>query len=291
MFVTTIWQRQPLTIRDVAVVREELMSSFRNAVLPDTQDLMLFRMDRESLTVQSQEIPTWGDGVFGESDVNVIALRSAFGIGDAHLFRLRVNAGDACGDKVSASWLDWLQRRAEVCGFTLVPGTITWSKSAEHWSVGAWDFKTIDFEGRLWVADPLRFYQTIIGGVGAGRRYGCGLLWLENVHGARSSSSICPFRITDHAISRYRQLRNPHLTHHAAKAQLSELAGRAVENAMNGGAQPKALTTGATQYRVRGRVPVRLLVKYRGGEKPDLVTVLPCHDGKFDEPKPNEQKS
>ncbi len=74
--------------------------------------------------------------------------------------------------------IEWLARKAEGCGFSLLQATVAASGSAElvrSHGTGR-TFQGVLFEGRLVVQDPERFRETLAAGIGPGKAFGFGLL-------------------------------------------------------------------------------------------------------------------
>ena len=109
-------------------------------------------------------------------DVVMDALRSHPGGGRAE-HRLAV---------VREQGLAWLERQADRARFIVQPDNVRVDGYDQHrvtrkGSAPAMLFSTLDFNGLLTVSDPDVFLATIVGGFGAAKAYGCGLMLIRRV--------------------------------------------------------------------------------------------------------------
>ena len=83
--------------------------------------------------------------------------------------------------------VEWLRRKAEAGGFTLldlvVHGSGSEAKVSGAHPEGTLAFRAVVFEGRLLVTDGERFRTTLSSGLGSGKAYGFGLLSVAPVTG------------------------------------------------------------------------------------------------------------
>lgn len=91
----------------------------------------------------------------------------------------------ACVEAMDVAARDWLNRRAESCGFTLpVAPEVgayrqhTLSKKDQGKPIR---YSSVDYEGLLEVADPEQLKHTLQTGIGRAKAFGCGLLLLRRV--------------------------------------------------------------------------------------------------------------
>lgn len=79
----------------------------------------------------------------------------------------------------------WLERRAEACGFVIDAVRITGYERKEIRKRRRKEppvvVSRLDYEGILYVADPERFLHTLLHGVGPAKAFGCGLLLVRRV--------------------------------------------------------------------------------------------------------------
>ncbi|WP_028312814.1 type I-E CRISPR-associated protein Cas6/Cse3/CasE [Derxia gummosa] len=81
----------------------------------------------------------------------------------------------------------WLDRRAERCGFALDREALAVEAYTQHGrdergtAARGLAFSSVDFRGELVVTEPQAFVQTLAGGIGSARAFGCGLLLVRPV--------------------------------------------------------------------------------------------------------------
>jgi CRISPR system Cascade subunit CasE len=121
---------------------------------------------------------------------------------DAESIRRRVEPATAVGKRVELSreedQVAWLQRRAQVAGFSIVTaraapdqnvhalqlsssGKVNGRKQGRNLTLG-----TVLFEGVLEVTNDARFRDALLHGVGPGKAFGCGLLSVAPIQGSAS---------------------------------------------------------------------------------------------------------
>jgi CRISPR system Cascade subunit CasE len=96
--------------------------------------------------------------------------------------------------------LDWLARHAERSGFTLDKDSTTYRQGyfyfekRKEFRKSTQDelkdeksrLRSVRYEGLLDVADPIRFKETIVSGIGSGKAFGFGLLSVAPIHASGS---------------------------------------------------------------------------------------------------------
>lgn len=202
--------------RDLANVYElhrTILSAFPET-LPDGERV-LFRLDeggdgRLALLVQSRAArPEWGrlpagyllpaDPFDPTPNPAVKAVELAFSRGQVLRFRLRANPtikkarpGRKQGHRVAIireeAQLDWLGRKAEAGGFLIRPADVRVAEPGREFGLTKPDagadkrhrveLHVVQFDGLLEVTDPARFGETLLGGIGSAKGFGCGLLSL-----------------------------------------------------------------------------------------------------------------
>jgi len=80
-----------------------------------------------------------------------------------------------------AEQIDWLQKRADAGGFTVLRATVSQSQQQRIWK--AQEAKpislyTVQFDGYLRVDQPDKLQEAILAGIGPSKAFGCGLLSL-----------------------------------------------------------------------------------------------------------------
>ena len=78
-----------------------------------------------------------------------------------------------------AEQIDWLDRKAESAGFTINPADLSITPEPMIMGIhpnGTLRYDAVRFAGTLTVVDAALVRQTVIGGIGAAKSYGCGLL-------------------------------------------------------------------------------------------------------------------
>lgn len=89
----------------------------------------------------------------------------------------------------------WLLSRAESCGFRLEENAFDvmetkWLKFQKGINKGCEvTLRTAIFEGILTITDPMLFRQTLVGGIGRAKAYGCGLLTIARIRGEENGGS------------------------------------------------------------------------------------------------------
>lgn len=75
----------------------------------------------------------------------------------------------------------WLNKRAVHCGFEIEADCLTVDGYTQHGSrlKKSLQFSTVDFTGRLHVADPVAFRAALFNGIGHAKAFGCGLLLIR----------------------------------------------------------------------------------------------------------------
>lgn len=113
-----------------------------------------------------------------------------FVLGQTLTYRLRANpivhqAGQRVPLVDSKDQCQWLWRQAQAGGFVPLRTTVqppTWVQLPFR-DGGTIPFLAVEFSGRLRVLDVARFLNTLEAGIGEGKAFGFGLLWLDALHG------------------------------------------------------------------------------------------------------------
>lgn len=149
---------------------------------------VLFRLDanERSVLVQSVGLPDW---LWFPGRVTVKEFQPQFQIGRMHCFQLHANptvkrGGKRVGLYREEEQLAWLKRKACLGGFTLVQinierETIIEDHLYRNRKRHNLKFIGVEFSGVLRVANPLQLLETVKRGVGSGKGFGFGLLWIK----------------------------------------------------------------------------------------------------------------
>ncbi len=167
----------------------------------------LFRIDPHSngravIIVQSAVRPDWGyafhnAGYLLATPQEVKPFDPRFTRGQRLRFRLSVNPTrrlsknspdakeESIGKRVPVPTdrlIDWLDRRAEAAGFSISKDSTTVQQGYAYFKkpekTEQSRLRSVRYDGVLVVADPARFYETLIQGIGSGKAFGFGLLSL-----------------------------------------------------------------------------------------------------------------
>jgi CRISPR system Cascade subunit CasE len=174
----------------------------------------LFRIDpqpggRVVILVQSAAKPDWeyafhNAGYLLAAAPEVKSFDPHFQVGQMLRFRVLANptrrisknSKDSKGNPVQEKWIgkrvpvpsnqlvEWLSRRAEKAGFSLVQESITVQPGYIYWKMPHKDGKRLlcaRYDGILQLADPVRFQEALVGGLGPGKAFGFGLLSIGSV--------------------------------------------------------------------------------------------------------------
>ena len=175
---------------------------------------VLFRLEADRagqprLLVQSQTEPDWGRLVSGyllpadpfdpTPNPAVKRVELAFQPGQALRFRLRANPtvkkarpdrnqGHRVAIIREEAQLEWLGRKAEAGGFLIRSTDVRVAELGREFGLTKQDAQAdkrhrvelhvVQFDGLLEVADPARFSESLLGGIGSAKGFGCGLLSL-----------------------------------------------------------------------------------------------------------------
>jgi CRISPR system Cascade subunit CasE len=142
-------------------------------------------------------VETIGRPTYGWQTRDYGSFLDRLSTGERWAFRLRANpvhnvrlAGSGRGKRVghvtAEQQIAWFHRQAQRHGFTLVTGSAgepdlmlrdrrSLRFERQHRTV---TLATAMFEGTLQVADPVAMRIALVGGIGSGKGYGCGLLTL-----------------------------------------------------------------------------------------------------------------
>jgi CRISPR system Cascade subunit CasE len=87
---------------------------------------------------------------------------------------------------VQREGLEWLSSRSKQYGYELDPGAVSAEGHQRHEFRKAGNgrrvvISTIDFRGRLRVANPARFSAALVNGVGPSKAFGCGLMLVRPI--------------------------------------------------------------------------------------------------------------
>lgn len=202
--------------RDLVASPQRLHAAVLAGFLPDEadRDRILWRLDaperhRLDLYVVSPQEPSF-EGLADQAGwparptwrtADYRSLLDDLESGQQWVFRLRANPvrnvrpeGSARGKRVALTkvpdQMNWLARQGEKHGFRLAPGTLEGpnarvsEKRTERFSRrgasgrNSVTLSTATFDGLMEVTDPSALRQALIGGIGPGKGYGCGLLTL-----------------------------------------------------------------------------------------------------------------
>lgn len=278
--------------RDPGLIRPRIMEMMRNSVDPGGIGRVLFRLDRTSLLLQSrEELDALALPRDYATHVVTRMVNLAFSEGDIYRFSLVANPTTVVDSTVkkqvvkalddTMGQLDWLRRKAAASGFNIESATIEpvrsyhCTKTADRASANA---IRVRYRGDLMVTDVVAFGTAILEGIGRNKLFGCGMLVLDGIHTPKPKPVSCPWIITNHAVTRYREISNPYLSDTAARSQLSVIVNEIAARCENGQITAKRLDTGALQYRFRKGTHIRLIVSAETEPARQVVTVLPACD-------------
>jgi len=204
-------------LADFYQMHRTVMSAFPEKLQPNER--VLFRLDIHPRTgvpillVQSQYQPDWcfltrpdkdylllgEDLALGLENPAVKTVNLAFTPGQVLSFRLRANPtvkkdrpGKKQGRRVGLlrqeDQLDWLKRKIEVGGASLLSASFTHDQFAtgklyRGSSTHDLQYVAVQIDGTLQVKDPARFQETLQAGIGSGKGMGFGLLSLAPARG------------------------------------------------------------------------------------------------------------
>ena len=136
---------------------------------------VLYRLEPTGqLLVQSRSMPSWS------VDAQIREFHPSIVNGSVFNFRLKANPTkrdpNGGGRRVAvldACHLDWLERKAAICGFALMFANVV---SVRKYFYDMVVIKAVTYEGFLTVQDAKQFTNALVAGIGSGKAWGCGLL-------------------------------------------------------------------------------------------------------------------
>ena len=164
-----------------------VMAGFPDDLGPDPrkQAGVLFRVDNESILVQSVEKPKWPKAY--EAQVKLEFKPSLLKVGERYRFRLGLNSvaqsnRDGRCRRYPVPAVDWLAAREDRLGATFEVRQVRVQKHHDHVRrehyARSFPIEVSVVDGYLTVTHSQRLADAMVNGIGREKAYGCGLLSL-----------------------------------------------------------------------------------------------------------------